>query len=38
MSDVDNELRNRVDSFVNELSDLIRRAALEAVADALKKG
>ena len=38
MSDVENELRNRVDHFVNELSELIRRAALEAVADALKKG
>src|SRR5262245_57997028 len=38
MSDVENELRHRVDAFVNELSDLVRRAALEAVAEALKKG
>ncbi len=38
MSNVENELRSRVDAFVNELSDLVRRAALEAVADALKKG
>jgi hypothetical protein len=38
MSDADNELRSRVDAFVSELSELVRRAALEAVADALKKG
>ena len=38
MSDADNEIRARVESFVNELSDLVRQAALEAVATALKKG
>src|SRR5690242_13141484 len=38
MSDVENTIRSRVDAFVNELSDLVREAALQAVADALKKG
>jgi hypothetical protein len=38
MSDAENQIRNRVDAFVNELSDLVREAALQAVADALKKG
>src|SRR5262245_25244495 len=38
MSDVENEIKSRVDAFVNELSDLVRQAALEAVAAALKKG
>jgi len=38
MSDVENELKTRVDAFVNELSDLVRQAALEAVTAALKKG
>jgi hypothetical protein len=38
MSDHDNELRTRVDAFVNELSALIRRQALEAVEEVLKKG
>jgi hypothetical protein len=38
MSDNDNELRARVDVFVNELSALIRRQALEAVEEVLKKG
>src|SRR5262245_12950089 len=38
MSDVENELRSRVDSFVTELSALIRRQALEAVEEVLKKG
>lgn len=38
MSNVENDIRSRVDSFVNELSALVRRAALEAVADALKVG
>ncbi len=36
MSDVENELRVRVDSFVHELSALIRRQALAAVEDVLK--
>ena len=38
MSDAENQIRSRVDAFVNELSDLVRQAALQAVADALKKG
>lgn len=38
MNDVENELRSRVDAFVNELSELIRRQALEAVEEVLKKG
>jgi hypothetical protein len=38
MSDVENELRSHVDAFVNELSDLIRRQALQAVGEVLKKG
>jgi len=38
MSDVENELRSRVDAFVNELSALIRRQALGAVEEVLKKG
>jgi hypothetical protein len=38
MSDIENELRSRVDGFVTELSALIRRQALEAVEEVLKKG
>jgi hypothetical protein len=38
MSDVENALRSRVDGFVNELSALIRRQALQAVAEVLEKG
>jgi hypothetical protein len=38
MSDVENDLRFRVDGFVNELSALIRRQALQAVEEVLKKG
>lgn len=38
MSDVENELRSRVDAFVNELNALIRRQALQAVEEVLKKG
>jgi hypothetical protein len=38
MSDVENDLRSRVDGFVNELSALIRRQALQAVAEVLEKG
>jgi DNA-binding NtrC family response regulator len=38
MSDIENELRSRVDAFVTELSDLIRRQALAAVEEVLKKG
>ena len=38
MSDVENDLRSRVESFVTELSDIIRRQALAAVEEVLKKG
>ncbi len=38
MSNAENNIKARVDSFVNDLSDLIRQSALEAVAEALKKG
>ena len=38
MSNAENNIKNRVDTFVNDLSDLIRQSALEAVAEALKKG
>jgi len=38
MSDQETELRARVDTFVNDLSALIRRQALEAVEEVLKKG
>lgn len=38
MSDVENELRSRVNSFVTELSDIIRRQALAAVEEVLAKG
>ncbi len=36
MSNVEAEIRSQVDSFVQKLSDLVRRSALEAVADALR--
>lgn len=38
MSNVENEIRSHVDSFVSQLSALVRKAALEAVADALREG
>jgi DNA-binding NtrC family response regulator len=38
MSNSENEIRSRVETFVNDLSDLVRQAALEAVTEALKKG
>jgi hypothetical protein len=38
MNNAENNIKNRVDAFVNDLSDLIRQSALEAVAEALKKG
>jgi hypothetical protein len=38
MSDIEHDLRSRVEAFVNELSALIRRQALEAVEEVLKKG
>jgi hypothetical protein len=38
MSDIEHDLRSRVDAFVNELSALIRRQALESVEEVLKKG
>jgi DNA-binding NtrC family response regulator len=36
MDNVETQLKSRVDSFVNELSALIKKAALEQVANALK--
>ena len=38
MSNAENNIKAKVDAFVNDLSDLIRQSALEAVAEALKKG
>jgi DNA-binding NtrC family response regulator len=38
MSNVETEIRSHVDSFVSQLSALVRKAALEAVADALREG
>jgi len=38
MSNIENELRTRVDQFVRDLGDLVRQQALEAVTDALRKG
>src|SRR4051812_28117581 len=38
MSNAENHIKARVDAFVNDLSDLIRQSALEAVGEALKKG
>jgi transcriptional regulator with GAF, ATPase, and Fis domain len=35
VTNIEDEIRSRVDAFVAELSDLVRRAALEAVANAL---
>ena len=38
MDNVESQLKSRVDSFVAELSALVKKAALEAVANALKAG
>jgi DNA-binding NtrC family response regulator len=38
MSNVETEIKSQVDSFVSQLSALVRKAALEAVADALREG
>ncbi len=38
MSNAETHIKAKVDAFVNDLSDLIRQSALEAVADALRKG
>lgn len=38
MDNVETQLKSRVDSFVAELSDLVRKAAIEAVQGALKGG
>src|SRR5271157_4476446 len=35
MSDIENDLRQRIEAFVDELSALIRQEALEAVRDVL---
>lgn len=36
MTDLDRMIRARVDAFVDELSELVRRAALQAVSEALE--
>ena len=38
MSNVEHEIRSQVDAFVSQLSALVRKAALEAVANALREG
>ncbi|MCC6556916.1 MAG: DNA-binding protein [Polyangiaceae bacterium] len=38
MSNVEQEIRSQVDAFVSQLSALVRKAALEAVANALRGG
>lgn len=38
MSDVESQLRSRVESFVGELSELLRRQALAAVGERLAQG
>ncbi len=38
MSDIENEIRSHVESFVNELSALVRQQALNAVSHALHDG
>lgn len=38
MNDVNRQIRDRIEAFVSELNDLVRRAALEAVSDALRSG
>ncbi|MFO0586746.1 MAG: DNA-binding protein [Polyangiaceae bacterium] len=38
MDNVETQLKSRVDSFVAELSELVRKAAIEAVQSALKGG
>ncbi|MCC6900727.1 MAG: hypothetical protein IT377_17230 [Polyangiaceae bacterium] len=37
MTELDRQIRARVDAFVLEIGDLVRRAALEAVSEALGK-
>jgi hypothetical protein len=36
MSDINSQIQARVEGFVNELSQLVRQAAIDAVADVLK--
>lgn len=38
MDNVETQIKSRVDSFVAELSAMVKKAALEAVANALKAG
>lgn len=38
MSNVEQEIRSQVDAFVSQLSALVRKSALEAVANALREG
>jgi hypothetical protein len=35
MNDINKQIRERIDSFVGELSELVRRAALETLSDAI---
>lgn len=38
MSDVNSQIRDRIETFVQELGELVRRAALESVSSALGAG
>ena len=38
MSDTDQQIRDRIEEFVNHLSQLVRQTALESVRDALGEG
>lgn len=38
MTDVSNQIRDRIEAFVQELGELVRRAALESVSSALGGG
>jgi hypothetical protein len=38
MADIDRQIRDRINSFVYELTELVRRSALETISDALGTG
>ncbi len=38
MSEIENELRSIVDAFVNDLSELVRRQAVEAIGAHIERG
>lgn len=38
MSDIESQIRERISEFVNDLSELVRQAALESVSEALGSG